>query len=410
MGRIVVKAGQLIDGSGGQPQHNVAVVIEGELIAAIQPIGQPLPADAEVIDATGQTVIPGLIDAHVHLCFSGSPLPLTEILAERDEQVLLRAVGNAQSALANGVTTLRDCGGRNYLTLAVRDAIAMGLVTGPNVVVAGPPITTTAGHLYFCGLEAEGPVEVRRAVRQLVKRGVDFVKVMVTGGNMTPGTNRWALQYSPEELAAIAADAHRLGRRVAGHMMWTPAIRAAVEAGFDTLEHCAWSNPEAPNGTEYDSDVAAIMAERQVFVGVTLGGEDRRLARLVQSGAGLGPELRMQAEQRAEIQHRMRSQGVPLACHSDGGTRYCSFADFAQSIAALVRVYGWRPMDAIVAATNTAARAIACTSVTGQLGSGQPADLLVVDGDPLRQIEALSRVERVVQRGRTVAEYGRLVV
>jgi imidazolonepropionase-like amidohydrolase len=409
--RAFIHAGRLLDGTGGPPVEDAWIVVEDGRIAAVERVPpEPTPEGAEIIDAADQTVLPGLIDAHVHLCFSGGADPLADILRETDEQLLLRAAANAQAALVGGVTAVRDCGGRGYLTLALRDAIAAGILAGPHLYAAGPPITATAGHLHFCGLEVEGPDELRRAVRRLHRERVDFVKIMVTGGYMTPRTNPFALQYGPAELAAVVEDSHRLGLRVAGHITSLVGIGAAVEARLDTFEHCVWHEAAAPGEWRYDEALGAAMAERGTVVGLTIGDGDRQLAATVAAGEELPAGTWARLEALARVHARMREQGVPLVCHSDAGCVHCAFGGLAQSAAALVRLYGWSPAEAILSVTRTAATALGVATEQGTVEPGKAADLIVVEGDPLREPEALQRVDRVILKGRTAARRGQLVL
>ncbi|MFA6110000.1 MAG: amidohydrolase family protein [Candidatus Latescibacterota bacterium] len=409
--RVFIKAGRLLDGTGAPPREDVTVIVEDGKIAAVERVlPDPVPEGAEIIDATDRTVLPGLVDSHVHLCFSGSADPLADVLRETDEQLLLRAAANAQAALVSGVTALRDCGSRGFLTLALREAINAGTLVGPRLYAAGPPITTTAGHLHFCGLEVEGPERLRRAVRDLHKERVDFVKIMVTGGYMTPRTNPFALQYTPEELAAVVEDSHRLGHRVAGHIASKDGIRAAVEAGLDTFEHCVWHEASAPGEYRYDEELGAAMAARGVIVGLTIGAGERRLAAAVATGEELPANVRSRLEALARVHAQMRAQGVRLAGHSDAGTVHCTFDGLAQSAAALVRLYGWSPMEAVVSMTRTAAEATGIAAEVGTVEPGKAADLIVVEGDPRCEPEALQRVDRVILKGRTVARRGQLMV
>ncbi len=413
MGRpLLVHAGRLIDGTGSGPIAGATLVIEDGRICSVHGPGQesPAPPDAEVIDATGQTVLPGLVDSHVHLCFSAGPEPLADALRESEPQQLLRAAGNAQRALAAGITTVRDCGGLDGATLALRDALDAGVIVGPRLQAAGPPLTTTAGHLHFCGLEVQGVDDLRRAVRQLHKRRVDYIKVMVTGGYMTPRTNPFALQYTPAELSAIADDAHRLGLRVAGHIASIPGIRAGLDAGLDTFEHCVWHDQTAPGVLRYDAALGAAMARQGCGVGLTIGGGERQLAQSVAAGESLPLAALPRLEALTHIHEQMRADGVVLACHSDAGTVGCTFGGLALSVAALVRLYQWNPLAAITAVTGTAAQVMGLADDVGTLTAGRRADLIVVDGDPSVTPEALLQVDRVLLSGRTVARHGHLLL
>ncbi len=211
----VLRASRLIDGAGADPiDDGVVVSVDGTItdVGAARDVNVPEGTDVITRDYPGCTLLPGLIDCHTHLLFSASDQALDDAIHDSDETLLLRGLANAQAELRCGVTTLRDCGGRGLLTLALRDGIDRGLVAGPRILAAGMPITTTGGHLNFCGLEADGVHEAIKATRRLCKGGVDFIKVMATGGGMTPGTNPRAPQYTVEELSAIVAEAHRDGR------------------------------------------------------------------------------------------------------------------------------------------------------------------------------------------------------
>ncbi|MCX6621994.1 MAG: amidohydrolase family protein, partial [Acidobacteria bacterium] len=205
-----------------------------------------VPPGIPSLDASGLTVMPGLIDGHVHLAWDKtlySSLSVQEYQARvrmrNPERELVRAAHHAQLALAAGVTTVRDCGADDFLVLALRDAVRSGEFAGPRILAGGRPVTTTAGHVYS-GWGVDGAVEIREAVRTLAARGVDFVKLIVSGGTTTPGTNITHAQYTLEEVRAAVEEAHRLGLTVAAHAISTDSIHLAAEAGVDTIEHCSW--------------------------------------------------------------------------------------------------------------------------------------------------------------------------
>jgi imidazolonepropionase-like amidohydrolase len=237
--RTLIHTGTLIDGTGAPPLPDGALIVEGIKIVAAGRYADLHTAGMRQIDLRPCTVLPGLIDAHVHIFADAAPLSLWRTQGQTDAQLAIQASANARDALAAGLTTVRDCGGRAAVVRALAQAIDEGIIPGPRIVHSGTPITTTAGHCYFFGLEAQGMTDLQRAVRQLHKAGIDFVKVMVTGGDLTPGSNVRAAQYSQSELCALADDAHRLGYRIAGHAHGTEGIRRAVRAGFDTIEHCS---------------------------------------------------------------------------------------------------------------------------------------------------------------------------
>lgn len=291
---------------------------------------------------------------------------------------------------------MRDLGGPGLTTLRLRDAIAAGEVVGPRLLVAGEPITTTAGHGYFFGTCADSVDDARKAVRRLCQEGVDVIKVMVTGGMMTPGSNFRAPQFSDEELRVIVEEAHRLGRRVAGHILCSAGVRAAIQAGFDTIEH-GWTITGKTQ--DYEAGLAELIAERGIFGSVTAQRDLRRLLPhrsndLEELTGRLGP-------------HRELAQaGVSMVVHSDAGPPGTRFERFAESVEVFMRGLGVTVEAAIRAATGTAAEALGIDDRVGTIAAGRDADLLVVDGDVTSDIGALRQVRTVTIAGRTVVDGG----
>src|SRR3982074_3319119 len=228
----VIRAGRLIDGTGAVVQRDRALYVKDGRIVGISAAGD-IPSDAELVDLSSFSVMPGLIDCHVHLVFSYTAHPLSDLLAEDDQQLLLRGVAGARQALGAGITTVRDLGGRGGVTFRLRDAIEAGLIAGPRILAAGSPITITGGHCHFLGLEADGEIGVRVAARRQLKAGANCLKVMSTGGRMTPGTNPQVAQYTVTELRAAVDEAQRAHVPIAAHPLGTPGIRNAPAAGVN---------------------------------------------------------------------------------------------------------------------------------------------------------------------------------
>ena len=267
----VIRAGCLIDGSGQPAIRNAAVVIEDGVITFVGPDDSPeVPAvpDEQQLDARDGTVLPGIIDTHVHLAFNtrkAAAVPEIIEQTQTDDLTLLggRVIQAAQAALSGGTTTLRDCGAPGFVTLRIRDLIASRFISGPRLLASGMPITTTGGHLWWCGLEADSRDDVIRATRMLIREGVDFIKIMATGGGMTVGTNTAQPQYDAEALAAIVREARRLGtpseagrsgRLTTAHSHCAAGHLNCVTAGVDMIEHCSWNTPEG--GTRFEPEVA----------------------------------------------------------------------------------------------------------------------------------------------------------
>ena len=259
MADLVLRAATLVDGTGADPCHDSDIVVRDGVITHIGPAGV-YADDAVVVDYGDATIMPGLIDCHCHLQFGAHESHERTLAAHKsasNEQRVMTAIVNGQRALATGVTTLRDTGGYLTLNMLVRDALRAGQVLGPRLLVCGAPITTTGGHLNWCGLRADSRDEVIRAVRRMVQVGADFIKVMATGGMMTPGSQAGRSQYDLETLRALVTDAHRLRRHVAAHVLGADGCRDAIDAGVDTLEHCSWLTPEGIRG-ETVMDEAAV--------------------------------------------------------------------------------------------------------------------------------------------------------
>src|SRR5919199_421431 len=232
----VIRAGRLIDGTGSPPRLDQAVYVEDSRIAGVGPATE-IPTDADVVDLSGSTVLPGLIDCHVHLVFSHSEYPLGDLLAEDNQKLLLRGVAAARQALGAGITTVRDLGGRGGVTFRVRDAVASGLIPGPRIMAAGSPITTTRGHCYFLGLEADGQAAVRAAARRELDSGANCLKIMATGGRMTPGTDIGRAQYTADEIRAAVEEAYRAGVSLTPFDSLPRELEILVsEAGLSPLE------------------------------------------------------------------------------------------------------------------------------------------------------------------------------
>jgi imidazolonepropionase-like amidohydrolase len=385
----VIRAGRLIDGTGAAVQRDRALYVEDGQIVAIEAAGEP-PADAEVIDLSGLSVMPGLIDCHVHLVFSRSAFALGDVLAEDDQQLLLRGVGAAREALGAGVTTVRDLGGRGGVTFRLRDAIVAEIIAGPRVLAAGSPITITGGHCHFLGLEADDEAGVRAAARLQLKSGANCLKIMSTGGRMTPGTNPQVAQYSVAELRAAVEEALRAHVTLAAHGLGTPGIRNATAAGVNTIEHCNWLGSDG--NVDFDEAVAVQMARQETAVVPTLV-----------------PLQRAAASLRAQViaaQRRMVTLGVPVAAGTDAGTSLVRFDSLPDELAIYVSELGLTPLQAIHAATGAAAKAIGIDGTVGTLVPGRMADLVAVDGDPSTRIEAVRSVRMVLKGGRVVARDG----
>lgn len=356
------------------------VVVEGDRIIATG--SSPARPGSMEIDGRGCVVLPGLIDAHTHLTGTveaqADPLhPAIPFVAAR----------RAREKLAAGITTVRDLGGVSGIDFALRDAIRRGDVPGPRVLAAGRVICSTGGHIWYWGHEADGPVEIRKAVRAAVKAGADVIKVMVSAGVAHPGERPEHVQLGPDELNAACEEAQEAGLRVAAHAHPARGIRSAIAAGATSIEH----------GTYLDDDVIELMIARRVFLVPTQCVYQRLKDNIdgwPEEKAALARALWDTKSQRLQ---RAVGAGVRIGVGTDSGRHYPS-NQIVPELELLVHA-GMRPADAILAATRTNAELLGIESEVGTIAPGMVADLVLVEGDPLTRITDLSKVRLVLARG-----------
>ncbi|HEX7994314.1 MAG TPA: amidohydrolase family protein [Streptosporangiaceae bacterium] len=357
-----------------------------------------LPSEFASVARTGYrgaTIMPGLIDSHVHLGFDGGPGPADRMRGETDEQQLILMLRNARDLLGIGVTTARDLGARGYLAIAVREAIATGLARGPRMVVAASPVTVTGGHCWFMGGEADSDDDLRRLVRTHHKHGADLIKVMSTGRFMTPGSAPWYAQFSTDQLAVVVEEARRVDMPVAAHAHGIEGIRRAVEAGVTTLEHCSFVTET--NERQFNEALGVMIAERGIFVCPTANVNAPYVAQL--TGMSVGQHIKP-----------LHDLGVRLIAGTDAGINNTPHHQFVGGLEYLVSL-GLSPDHVIAMATTQAADALGVGAATGRLAPGYDADVIVVDGDPLADIAALGKLRRVLARGQDyVPDSGRFDV
>ena len=383
----------LIDGISAEPLTDQAVVVSGGRIETVTPAGSIAARDGDLaVPLPNATLLPGLINNHVHLNLPGDNTPFWDVNNVSDVSLALRSVHNAQVSLRAGVTTVRDCGARGTISIELRDAQARALVEGARVIAGGWPITISGGHLRNFGGEADGADALSRMVRRKVSAGVDFVKVMASGGG-TPGSLPHYPSFSVAELRVIVGTSHALGRRVVAHCTCTAAIENAVAAQVDFIEHAMFNAPTQQ--AVYDPRVAELLAKSGIAVTPTLQ-VFRDLVDLLPDGPErTGWQVRNEA-------HRMtvrslHALGVPLLAGSDAGWRATAFDTFWKELDELVEC-GLSPVEAIGAATGAISKAWGYDQF-GAIQPGRTADLVVVAGDVSRDIKRLARVQAVYQAG-----------
>jgi imidazolonepropionase-like amidohydrolase len=409
----IFRAARVWDGMADAPVLDGFVRVDGERITAVgrwaefseSSIAGYADEAERVVDCGATTLLPGLVNAHVHLTLSASSSVLEDYLAERDKGVATltaRAIGNLRAAVAAGITTVRDCGTLNEVAFAVRAAVAKGDLIAPRVITCGSGLTTPRGHCHFFSIEVDTVEGLRSAVADQARAGADFIKVFATGGKLTPGTDPFSPQYSAEQLRAVVESAHEAGLRVAAHAHAPEGIANAVAAGVDTIEHCYF---ETVDGVAYDAQIVEQIAERGIVVCPTVGASpkpsDERLA--------ANPVARQFYARLPEIRanfSKMFAAGVIFAGGSDAGVgAHRPFSGYPVDVTAMADdtqfPVGLPAVDALRAATSVAADACGLAD-TGRLAPGMRADLLAVEGNPLLRISDLERLRLVVCNGRVV--------
>jgi len=388
---LVLTGAALIDGSGAPPVRGRAVAIEDGRIARV--VDEAALPRGERIDLDGCTLVPGLINCHVHLCLGAEADPVTPMRAEPLALTAIRAAERARATVEAGVTTVRDLGGREYAEMAVKRAIEERLIPGPRILAAGKPICMTGGHGHWVAREADGPDDVRRAVREQLKAGADVVKIIATGGVMTPGMEAGAPQLTAEEIAAAIEEARKAGRRTAAHAQGTTGIADCVAAGITTVEHGIYLTPE--------------IVERMRAAGIYLVPTLNAPSAISAGGLAAGiPAFMVRKSEIVGESHlasfRMAlAAGVAIAAGSDAGTPLNHHGSLVPELALMV-AHGMTPLQAIRSATQVAAEALGIGEETGRIAPGLSADLVAVGDDPSRRIEALDDVRLVMARGRIV--------
>lgn len=392
-----------LDGTTGTLRPGLAIWIEGGTIHDVIP-EDALPPSVARVELPGCTALPGLIDCHVHLDLAGAGGTF-EALGEDDETLAIAASSHAREAVRAGVTTVRDCGSRGRTVRAVRRASELGLLAdGADVLWAGAPMTITGGHTWPMGGEADGPEGCRQAVRERVRNGSTFIKVIHSGGG-TPNTRSWLPAFRTEELKAIVDEAHRLGRRVTAHCLCAEAIRDAVECGVDQIEHGYFYT--SADTQAFDPETAELLASKGVPVTPTLSVAYLEAKARVADGNDRWKYMADAGLRNAQSLYRA---GVRLVAGTDAGWRNVAFDSLTTEIELLAEV-GLGPLEAIQAATKEAARALGIEASAGSLTAGSHADVLVVKGDPTEDLSVLRQPELVVRSGRVVADsQGRLAV
>ena len=389
-------AGGLVFDGTGRLLEDHGVLVEGATIAKLAPLGEFDGFAGERVDTSGGTLLPGLVDCHVHLCMGGEANPHAAMVVLRDSQIVMKALANAQTTLRGGVTSVRDCGGKDYLEFAVRDACNTGQQLGPTIRAAGRMICMTGGHGNRLGRIADGVDEVVKAVREQVHAGSDVIKIMATGGVMTPGVNPEDAHYTAEEMAAGIHEGHRFHKSCASHAQGSEGILNAVRGGIDSIEH----------GIFMTDECVEEMTKRGTYLVPTLAAVKNILAHKDQGV----PAYAVEKCERVVVDHvnsirKFYKAGGKIAMGTDAGTPYNRHGVNALELQYMVTEAGISPADALVFSTRNGTDLMGVTD-RGTIADGKAADLLIVDGNPVEDVAmaALVANHRMVVKNGVVAK------
>ena len=403
-GTVVLRAAQIIDGTGAEPIKNGVIVVTDNKITAVG-AGESvrIPIGARVINLGDVTLLPGFIDAHTHIIgrVLGDPEGQNALVRDYDSFGAILAVGNAERTLLAGFTTIRNVGAGDFNDLALRKAIHEGWIAGPRMMTAGHSLGITGGHCdengykpgvadgdYKTGI-ADGVEQVRAAVRYQVKYGADVIKTCATGGVLSEGDAVGATQYTFEELKAMVEEAEKLERKVAAHAHGTEGIKIAARAGVASIEH----------GSFLDEEGAKLMAQKgTVLVPTLMAGET--VERLAKNGILRGFRAEKALAAAAAMRNAIKiaiANRVKIALGTDAGV--IPHGTNGHEFTLMVEWGGMRPMDAIVAGTMNGAKLLGMDKNIGSLTTGKYADIVAVSGDPLRDIKRMEKAVFVMKNG-----------
>ncbi len=392
MSKLIIKGGLFFDGKNS-PQEGLALILEENMVQDVVPVGNlPTENDATIIDAAGCTVLPGLIDCHVHITSAGDADSSGERL-EPDTALALRGANNARILLESGFTTVRNMGSRNQIDIQIKRAIESGYIVGPRLITSGMCICMTGGHGWMGGREVDGADEARKGAREQLRAGAEVIKIMATGGVMTPGVEPGSAQLTIEEMRAAVEEAHKAGRKTATHAQGTTGIKNAIRAGLDSIEH----------GIFLDDEAIEMMLERNVALVPTLVAPHHIVKGGVEAGVPAYAVTKANYVYKSHIESFKKAlkAGVTIAFGTDCGTPLNRPGANALEFQLMVEA-GMTPLQALTAATSTAAQVCDRPNV-GSLAKGKLADVVIVQGDVLADVTLLqdkTNIKYVIKDGK----------
>ncbi len=382
--------------------------MDGRQISAIGPSNQisaPDGSKVTVCDYGNSTILPGLVDGHTHMMAPGDGTHGDITGAEEDDILLMRALKNAKTFLAAGVTTARENGAKNKVAFSLKKGIRSGLSEGPEMIISGRPITITGGHFWYCGSEADGIDGVRQEVRKLVKEGADFIKIMATGGS-TWSSDPLRPSYTAEEIAVIVEEAHHFGRLTAAHCASMQGIKNSLDAGVDMIIHCVFEDETGMY--DFNEPLAEQLAAAKAWVNPTLHVVQAGIDHTERMGYNRGwltkdeqaslDSSKASLETRVDSVNRLIKMGVRMIAGSDSPWGAFPPGEFVKEMIALNKA-GLTNTEALVTGLSHAAESIAAGEQAGTLSPGRPGDILIVGGDPTSNLNALWDIKDVYKSG-----------
>lgn len=383
----ILKGGSIIDGLNDEVLENSYIKVEDGRITEVKE-GEPGDAEGfEVIDCTGKYILPGLIDCHVHLVWNGSADPQSLIKNEENDRIALEAYKHALDTLKLGVTTVRDLGAPDRTVLHVRNVIDSGLLSGPTIIAAGAPICMTGGHVYYLGYESDGPDEVRKNTRRVLKEGADLVKVMATGGIYTKGEEPGSVQLTIEELSAAKEEALKKNKKVSAHADGIEGIMNCLEVGIDTIEHGIYADRQA---LEIMKNQGTFLVPTMAVMRQLISSPDIPAYALEKAKQVVGPHFSM-LQEAVQI-------GVKIATGTDCGSPLTPPRYYYDELA-IMHEAGMSEMEVIKASTSVAAECLGIDDQRGSISPGKFADLLIADSNPLNDLNSLRGDKLVMKNG-----------
>lgn len=373
MDKLII--GNLVNVSSGLIENNKGLLIKNGII-------EEIVDEVDKVDNTEKYIIPGLIDSHLHLIFSGSSSPLKDFLDSDKEELYKLALKNAQLALEAGITTVRDCGSVSDVTFKLRDDINSGKVIGARILTSGEAITTRGGHIYFIGQEADTTEEMKMAAKKLIDQGADFIKLIISGGNMTPGSKDNVDQYSLQEIIDLTEFVHLLGKKVMAHVHTKVGMVKAIEAGVDYIEHGSWRVDE---GIDIDYDFIKKMQEKGIIYCSALPKSYYTNFEKLHKNRVF-----------ATIKNMEYKDNVVLG--TDGGTTNNSVKELIDQAIFLQEEGDFSNLDILKMMTLNPGKHILQGNL-GEIKKGNIADFVVLNSNPLDDLKNLKDISAVYKNG-----------